>query len=63
MSTPYVKGSPEAEEWFRQIKEMIMSSAKDERDPVAAFRGMYWILAWRMTTDDRLELARCIWKL
>lgn len=61
--SPYVKGNPEAEKWFRQIKEMITPSAEDEKDPAAASRGTYWVLAQRMTRDDKLELARCMWEL
>lgn len=61
--SPYVKGYPEAEKWFRRIKEMITPSMEDEGDPAAAAQGTWWVLARRMTTDDKRELARCMSEL
>ncbi len=59
----YVKGNSEAEKWFRRIKELIAPSVEDEKDSVAASRGTFWVLARRMTRDDKRELARCMSEL
>ncbi len=60
---PYLENE-EARDWLTKIQEMITPSEADRNDPLVPNRaGAYEVRAERMTVDNKLDLARCMWEL